>query len=338
MNGSVDSDDSPANGVATIGAVAIGRNEGERLVACLGSIVKAAIPAVYVDSGSTDGSVAAAKKLGVVVVTLDMSIPFTAARARNAGFAELMKRNPGLGFVQFVDGDCELVGGWIGAGAEYLKGHAQAGLVCGRRRERHPERSIYNMLADIEWDRPPGETESFGGDALFRVEAFQAVGGFNDRVICSEDDELSARLRKVGWGIRRIDRDMSIHDANMTRFSQWWRRSVRSGHGFAEVNRMHPEHFAGMPRRIVRWSILVPLAAVLLAGLFNVWAGLVVLGLYPLSFFKICLAKCRDGLKWSVAAIYAASLVLVKFPNMIGMLTYYKRLWRNESFQIIEYK
>ena len=39
-----------------IGAVAIGRNEGERLINCLQSLKKDLKQIVYVDSGSTDGS------------------------------------------------------------------------------------------------------------------------------------------------------------------------------------------------------------------------------------------------------------------------------------------
>ena len=94
-----------------IGIVAIGRNEGERLKRCLGSVVGCG-PLVYVDSGSSDGSVAAARAIGAAVVELDMNIPFTAARARNEGFAQLMKIAPASEFVQFVDGDCEIVPGW----------------------------------------------------------------------------------------------------------------------------------------------------------------------------------------------------------------------------------
>ena len=65
------------------GAVAIGRNEGERLKACLRSLVQVCDRVVYVDSGSQDDSVAFARSIGVDVVELDTSTPFTAARARN---------------------------------------------------------------------------------------------------------------------------------------------------------------------------------------------------------------------------------------------------------------
>ena len=51
-----------------IGVVVIGRNEGPRLQRCLASVLGMAQQIVYVDSGSTDGSVQMARGLGVEVV------------------------------------------------------------------------------------------------------------------------------------------------------------------------------------------------------------------------------------------------------------------------------
>jgi glycosyltransferase involved in cell wall biosynthesis len=133
------------------GVVAIGRNEGERLRRCLESVVVAAERVVYVDSGSTDGSVELARGLGAEVVALDMSRPFTAARARNQGWRRLLEAEPALAYVQFVDGDCEVVAGWLDAGRAFLDAHDDVAAVAGRNRERFPERSIYNLLCDIEW-------------------------------------------------------------------------------------------------------------------------------------------------------------------------------------------
>jgi glycosyltransferase involved in cell wall biosynthesis len=78
-----------------IAAIAIGRNEGERLVRCFASLQGRVGLIVYVDSGSTDGSVAAAQDSGAEVVALDLSVPFTAARARNAGLARVLELAPG---------------------------------------------------------------------------------------------------------------------------------------------------------------------------------------------------------------------------------------------------
>jgi glycosyltransferase involved in cell wall biosynthesis len=79
-----------------VGVVVIGRNEGERLRRCLASTLPQATALVYVDSGSTDGSVDMARAMGADVVALDMAQPFTAARAqrrvRSAAGADSARR------------------------------------------------------------------------------------------------------------------------------------------------------------------------------------------------------------------------------------------------------
>src|SRR5262249_42405700 len=132
------------------GVVAIGRNEGERLERCLESVIRLAKHVVYVDSGSTDGSPELARGLGAQVVALDMSRPFTAARARNEGWRFLLAAAPDLDHVQFVDGDCEVVEGWLEEACAFLDTHPEVAAVAGRNRERFPQRSIYNLMCDIE--------------------------------------------------------------------------------------------------------------------------------------------------------------------------------------------
>src|SRR5438067_472231 len=152
-------------GARRIGIVAIGRNEGERLKRCLQSVLGGAGAVVYVDSNSTDDSVAAARDMGATVVELDMSTPFTAARARNEGLAKLLAIDPACAFVQFVDGDCEIVGGWIERASVELSADEKIAVVCGRRRERFPDASVYNHLCDMEWNLPSGDIAFCGGDA-----------------------------------------------------------------------------------------------------------------------------------------------------------------------------
>ncbi len=217
-----------------IGVVVIGRNEGQRLEHCLRSLLKGTDKVMYVDSGSTDGSLHLARSLGVEVLALDLGTPFTAARARNEGFFALQRRLPSMQLVQFVDGDCEVDSGWLPAAQAFLDDHPDVAVVCGRRRERFPQRSVYNLLCDLEWDTPIGEAKACGGDALMRVDAFAAVGGFRPELIAGEEPELCVRLRAKGWKVWRLDAEMTLHDAAMTRFSQWWRRSLRAGHAYAE--------------------------------------------------------------------------------------------------------
>lgn len=47
-----------------VDAIVIGRNEGQRLIDCLGSLLGQVRRVIYVDSGSSDGSVEAARARG----------------------------------------------------------------------------------------------------------------------------------------------------------------------------------------------------------------------------------------------------------------------------------
>ncbi len=316
---------------ARVAAVAIGRNEGDRLVQCLASLQGLVGRIVYVDSGSTDGSVEAARAAGAETVALDMAQPFTAARARNAGAAQLSAGQPSE-FIQFIDGDCLLDPNWIETATAWLDAHPDVAIVCGRRRERHPEASIYNRLIDAEWDTPVGEARACGGDALIRRTAFEEAGGYNSALIAGEEPELCVRLRNAGWRIWRLDAEMTRHDAAMTRFSQWWARARRAGHAFADGAHLHgapPErHGVLQARRALIWGAALPIAA--LAGLLvTPWALLLLLA-WPAQSLRLILRG-----EPSVRAFF---LVLAKLPEAQGVLGAEIARRSGRSARIIEYK
>jgi glycosyltransferase involved in cell wall biosynthesis len=320
-----------------IAAVVIGRNEGERLLKCLRSARSEVDCIIYVDSGSTDGSVQAAEQLGAYVVGLDMARPFTAARARNEGFAAIKVLRPGISFIQFIDGDCELIDGWLQTAAKFMHQRNDVAVACGRRRELCPSASIYNLLCDIEWDTPVGETAACGGDALVRVEAFGSVGGFNSQLIAGEEPELCLRLREKGWSIWRLDVEMTRHDAAMTRFGQWWRRTVRWGFALAEVSKLHwRSPFAIWKKALasaIFWAALLP-ALIGLAAIMH-HAALAIVLIYPLQVCRIAIARRPVTLdSW----ICAAFMVLGKFAELLGILKFYWRTISHRSVRLIEYK
>lgn len=310
----------------TLAAVVIGRNEGARLIACLEALCGHADPVIYVDSGSTDGSVAAAEARGAQVIALDMTQPFTAARARNAGLAALPAD---VDLVQLLDGDCVLRKGWIRTARAFMDDTPKAAVACGRRRERHPQASIYNALIDREWDTPVGSTRACGGDALMRFAALREVGGYRDTLIAGEEPELCLRLRAAGWKVWRLDAEMTWHDADITRFDQWWKRSRRAGHAFAEGAALHgapPErHWVAETRRALIWGAALPMAIVLMTLFLTPWALLVLL-VYPVQVLRL---SRRGGLPW------ATFTVLGKLPEALGALQYL--LGRGKG-RIIEYK
>lgn len=302
------------SGVIPVGLVAIGRNEGERLRRCLEAAKREGLFIVYVDSGSTDGSVELAREFGAEVVVLK-DVKFTAALARNAGFHALCRSLPDVKYVQFVDGDCELQPGWIDTAVNFLDANHRAAVVCGRRRERFPNATIYNKLCDIEWNTPIGVAQSCGGDALFRADVFRDLGGYNQQVIAGEEPELCFRIRETGRTVHRIDHEMTLHDAAMTRFGQWWKRNVRAGHAFAEGNWRHggpPEFFW---RKNVRSN--------------SIW-GLLLIPLWPLLFLKV--------LRQGRGATYAFFITLSKLPQALGQLKFHWNRVRGKHAGLIEYK
>lgn len=316
-----------------VGVVVIGRNEGERLRRCLESVVTKVSITVYVDSGSHDGSPQMASEIGVKVVALDMTRPFTAARARNEGFWHLLHIEPDIEFVQFVDGDCEFVPGWIEAALAFMAEHPSHAVVCGRRRERQPHRSIYNQMCDEEWATPVGDALACGGDAMFRVSAFRGANGYRESLIAGEEPELCVRLRQAGWRIHRLDREMTLHDAAMTRFDQWWKRTTRAGHAFAEGAWLHgtpPErHWVRETRRALFWGVWLPL---------SIAASSILLGPSALLLTTIYLAQWAR-LGWRKGSAYLGFfLVLGKFAEAIGVLKFHLSRWRGTSAPIIEYK
>jgi len=316
-----------------VAAVAIGRNEGERLVACLDALQEKVTHIIYVDSGSSDDSVAAATARGAEVVNLDMRIPFTAARARNAGVARLKELGVQTTAIQFIDGDCILQDGWIETGSAFLDNDPGVAAVCGRNRERFPEHSIYNWLADREWDTPVGKAKATGGNVMIRLSAFEQVGGFDENLIAGEEPELCVRLRAAGWTIWRLDAEMTLHDTAMTQFRQWWKRTRRGGYAFANGHFLHgapPEqHYARETRSAIVWGGAIPAGILLLAALVSPWCLLGFL-VFPLQALRLL----RKGFSLTEAAF----LTLGKFPEAIGVVEFHAKRLLGQRSTLIEYK
>lgn len=320
-----------------LGIVIIGRNEGERLKACLASALNVSKRIVYVDSGSKDDSVSWARDQGVAVIELDPELPFSAGRARNEGFLSLQE-SPAA-YVQFIDGDCVLEKKWCETALLFLQSKKDYAIACGRRRERYPEATIYNLLCDMEWDTAVGDAHACGGDFMVRAKAFAAADGFAPGVVAGEEPELCYRLREAGWKIARLDAPMTLHDAAITKFSQWWRRSVRSGHAYAQGYQLHgakKERFClRASLRIWFWAGFLPLIILLGLYLFGKIAGLL-LFLYPALLLRMVLHKRSEGLSLRLSILYAVYNILGKFAELQGQVLFCWRLAKDQ-IRIVEY-
>lgn len=332
----------PDAGLSTIGVVAIGRNEGERLERCLRSALESTGRVVYVDSGSTDDSCAFARSVSVEVVDLDTSVPFTAARARNAGIKRLTERWADVAYLQVVDGDCSFAEGWMTIAKAYLDEHTRCAVVCGRRRERSPGDSVYNRLTDLEWDTPVGDAKACGGDALFRLSAFNEVGGYRPTLIAGEEPELCQRLRRAGWSVYRADEEMTLHDAAMFRFSQFWKRAKRAGHAYAEGAALHgrgpDRHGVRGTRSALLWGLGLPVLAITAAWWTLGLSLVVLLVLYALQAARIASGQRRRGRSSGDARLLGIFTMLAKPAQASGVLLYWRRRLLGQSATLIEYK
>ena len=308
-------------GKALLGIVVIGRNEGHGVRAALTSAMRDSALAVYVDSGSTDNSATNAAEMGINVVVLDGTQMHTAARGRNAGFDWLQGQAPKLEYVQFLDGDCELLPGWTEYALGYLRDHPDVGVVAGRLRERERGRNIYHRLADMEWNVPPGASQPIGGIMMVRASAWMEVGGMNGAIVAGEELDLCLRLNAAGWRVMRQARDMALHDIGMDRFLQWWSRAERCGHAYAEGawrrrNKLRPGDLRQLASVLV-WGAGVP-GVVLLTAPRALGLSLVAWSSYAWLATRVYRHRLERGESRSDAALYATSCVLAKFAQLSG--------------------
>jgi GT2 family glycosyltransferase len=325
-----------APAACSFGAVVIGRNEGDRLKACIASL--SGVLVVYVDSGSTDDSVQAARLAGADVIELDLSIPFTAARARNKGFSRLQQIAADLPFVLFVDGDCEIIRAWPAEALRFLDSRPEVAAVFGQLRERYPEKSVYNWLCDQEWNRPIGEARAFAGNVMVRASALASVGGYREDVIAAEEDELCVRLRAANWRIWRIAGEMGFHDAAIGQFGQWWRRSLRAGYAFAQGAYLHGEppelHFVWERNRALIWGIFLPAGCLVAGFAFPPWGHAFWL-VYLVQLVRLTVRQAGSVTDRLTLSFFQ---LLARFPESWGVLKFARdRLFSRRS-RIIEYK
>ncbi|MCK5876317.1 MAG: glycosyltransferase [Candidatus Marithrix sp.] len=332
-----------------ISVVIIGRNEGQRLVDCIKSVqsTKDFNEIIYVDSNSVDDSPKQATELGTKVIVINPERP-TAAIGRNTGWRATT--NP---LILFMDGDTILNRNFLKVALPVFD-DPKVAAVCGHYRELYPKASIYQRVLDLDWMVPTGVVSSCGGIMLIRKNVLEKVDGYNAKLIAGEEPEMCQRIRAAGYIIRRIDQPMILHDLAIKSWSQYWQRSVRTGHAYAEISNLlkvsslanfYKEKAGGIlwqheaNKNFINGGVwTTSFIFGLLTTVFSWLPLLLVTGL----FFTLSLRtswknswKSKD--KFSIF-LYGLHSQFQHIPIMVGQLSYYYNRWRGRQRRLIEYK
>jgi GT2 family glycosyltransferase len=301
-----------------VDVVVIGYNEAESIQNCLRSIAASTErPArmIFVDAGSTDGTVdRALEQDGVTVLRLRAGRANPGA-ARNAGLAVCTAE-----YVQFVDGDMTLDPRWLQTAVSYLRDNPEVTCVVGRTSEDRAKASVFDLIVSVDWEtKPVGDVSAPGGGGCFRRATLAGVGGYDARIRGAEETELGERLRREGGVIRSIAEPMAIHQAGLHTVSDLFRRYYRTGESTARTTRL------GM-RLQTKWRVMGPATliatalalAVLAWVLASVWPLLCLLGLATVAVGRLTMRYVSSGIGWWRATGAAVGNYVGMVPSLAG--------------------
>lgn len=290
-----------------LSVVLISKNQAWNIARLVESVLRgtSSIPAseiILVDSASTDDTVQLASRFPINIVRLRPIQKLSPAAGRYIGY----KRTRGE-FVLFLDGDMELIPGWIGPALSAMRSVPNAGVMLSSRVIELPPNtsSVYIPPPDETSLNTPIEvtraTFVVGGAALYRRSALEHVGTFNPYLNSDEEPELYLRIRQGGYRILQLDSPIVRHFTapQETLSGLLGRRRRNFLLGVGQCIRYHLRTRLLWPyvRERGSWSLLAALWLTIGLGTLT-WASVtrdsIWLGLWALTLFlPFCFATIR---------------------------------------------
>lgn len=228
-----------ATGACRVSVVIKALNEEAHIAAAVESALAAVAEAgggevVLADSCSSDRTVEIASAYPIRIVQL------ADARERCCGVGpQLGFQHTGGEYVYLMDGDMQLLPGFLPRALNVLAQHPEAAGVGGRVVELNLDSLEYRertLRMEAEPHRQPGPVDRLDGGGLYRRLAIQEAGYLSDRNLHSyEEFDLAVRLRARGWKLRRVGIDAVAHRGHATPpyrlLLQRWRSRYAFGSG-----------------------------------------------------------------------------------------------------------
>lgn len=235
------------------------RNDVLRLQRCLTSVVRNDYPRelvelIVVDNESTDGSAAAARSYGAIIIK---SPGDSVAANRNRGARAALGS-----IIAFADSDHEIDRNWIDAAVDVLSDPSVAATGSPYLTQPCPnwvQRQYDGMRA-----RPSCREEvSWLGSGNFAVKrsAFERIGGFNESLTACEDVDFCNRLRRAGYQVVADPDLRSIHFGDPKTLKALFFGELWRGRDNLRVTFAGPRTFRHLRSALVPIADLVCLAA-----------------------------------------------------------------------------
>jgi glycosyltransferase involved in cell wall biosynthesis len=163
---------------------------------------------ILADSNSTDRTVELASRYPIRIVQL------VHAHERCCGAGPQLGYQHSRGeYVYIMDGDMQMVRGFLPHALVFLAQHPEAAGVGGRLVELNEESLEYRERAARNAAHlAPGEVDRLDGGGLYRRRAIEEAGYLSDRNLHAyEEFDLAVRLRSLGWKLWRIPVDSVTH-------------------------------------------------------------------------------------------------------------------------------
>lgn len=214
-----------------LSVVIVAKNEEKNIARCIASVLAgttglAATEILLVDSCSTDRTVDIALRYPIGIVQLRKAWPHSPAAGRYTGVNHI-----GGEYVLLIDGDMELLPGWLEQALRFMADRPRVAAVVGKNydvyRQDHggfaPPRPGRNSPAAAELEQ---QVDYVFESSLFRRQSLLAAGNFQPFLRAEEEAEVSHRLRRNGHELYYLPIP-AVHHYTLARntLQETWRRT-----------------------------------------------------------------------------------------------------------------
>lgn len=314
-----------------ISIVIIGRNEARNLPACIQSVQEIDYPQdrieiLYVDTDSSDGSPSLARSLGVQVHEESSSFP-SPGRARNRGWKEAK-----YDLIHYIDGDMLIGPDYLKEAVQHLR-DVDVACVIGRVRELSADTNLITSVLDYPWkSRRPGLVDAPGAGGTFKKGVLRELGGYDAEILKGQESELGLRIRRRGYKILMIDKDMGIHDYGIRTPLDLWGWFMTHGRSLAHILSLSPSRQSAdlsTEERIAKRALLqLPLAVLFTILLFVLGIWWVLLLIPFILFGSVVFRHWQPTQLRNQRILYFTFQYLYKPAIWAGMIEYFVKRFR----------